>query len=237
MSASTSPQPPQIRALQNFSACDISDALLKLKVPNCGFLPDLKLHTPTPGIINPNAANRIIIAPASTVQFIPRDATDLSAYPKGNVPNGKHWVDLIVPDTFVVISQPKGQICAVIGGIMALRMKVIGAQGVIAYGRIRDLDELRATELPIWAMATSITGTGAEAKPHALQKPLDLDGTIVNPGDLVFSDPVNGIVIIPKDKVDDVLDMLPRMIEADDCVKEDVLNGMSVNDAFKKWRG
>jgi len=139
----------QLQALQKYTACDISDALLKLKVPNCGFLPDLKLYTPTPDIINPNAANRIIIAPASTVQFVPRSATDLAGYSDGNIPSGKLWVDLTEPDTIVIISQPKGQICAVLGGIMALRMKVIGAKGVVVHGRVRDLDELRETELPV----------------------------------------------------------------------------------------
>lgn len=89
----------------------------------------------------------------------------------------------------------------------------------------------------IWAKATSITGTGAEAKPHALQVPLDLDGTIVKPGDLVFSDPTNGVIVIPQEKVADVLELLPQLIEADDRVKEDVLKGMSVHEAFKKHRG
>ena len=149
MSAATSPKTLQIEALQKYTACDISDALNKLKVPNCGFLPDLRLFTPTPDIINPNAANRVTILPASTVQFVPRDATDLSSYPEPNIPNGQHWVDLTKPDTIVVISQPKGQKCAVLGGIMALRIKVIGAKGVVAYGRVRDLDELRETGLPV----------------------------------------------------------------------------------------
>jgi hypothetical protein len=89
----------------------------------------------------------------------------------------------------------------------------------------------------IWAKATSITGTGAEAKPHAIQIPLNLDGTIVNPGDLVFSDAVNGVVIIPQEKVLEVIDMLPKLMEADDKVKEDVAKGMTVKEAFKLHRG
>ncbi|KAH8599622.1 ribonuclease E inhibitor RraA/Dimethylmenaquinone methyltransferase [Bisporella sp. PMI_857] len=235
---SSLPTPAQLQALHNFTACDISDALLKLKVPNCGFLPDLKHYSPTPTPAEEQVSRgRITIAPVSTVQFISRNTTDLSDYGEGNIPNGKHWVDLTQSGTFVVISQPKGQICACLGGIMALRMKVVGAKGIVAYGRVRDLDELRETKLPIWAKATSITGTGAEAKPHAVQVPLNLDGTIVEPGDLVFSDPSNGVIIIPQDKVAEVVEMLPRLVEADDRVKEDVLKGITVQEAFKKHRG
>jgi regulator of RNase E activity RraA len=80
-------------------------------------------------------------------------------------------------------------------------------------------------------------GTGAEAKPHAVQVPLDIDGTVVKPGDLVFSDAKNGVVIIPQDKVGEVVAMLPKLVEADDRVKEDVENGITVQEAFKKHRG
>lgn len=88
----------------------------------------------------------------------------------------------------------------------------------------------------IWAQSTSIIGSGFEAKPQAIQVSLDLDGTIVNPGDLIFSDPTNGVIVIPQDRVADVVDLLPQLVEADDRVKEDVLKGMTVTDAFKKHR-
>lgn len=59
----------------------------------------------------------------------------------------------------------------------------------------------------------------------------------MNPGDLVFSDAVNGVVVIPQDKVDNVISMLPALIEADDRVKDDVKKGLTVQEAFKKHRG
>lgn len=79
-------------------------------------------------------------------------------------------------------------------------------------------------------------GTGLEAKAHAVQVPLDLGGTIVSPGDLVFSDPTNGVVIIPQDKVAEVVDLIPALISADDRVKEDVASGVSVKEAFARHR-
>jgi regulator of RNase E activity RraA len=66
---------------------------------------------------------------------------------------------------------------------------------------------------------------------------LDIDGTIVNPGDLVFSDPTNGVVVIPEDQVAEVIALLPGLVEADDRVKEDVAKGVTVQEAFKTHRG
>jgi regulator of RNase E activity RraA len=67
--------------------------------------------------------------------------------------------------------------------------------------------------------------------------PLNLDGTIVNPGDLVFSDAINGVVVIPQDKVSDLISLLPGLVEADNRVKAEVSKGMTVQEAFKKYRG
>ena len=89
----------------------------------------------------------------------------------------------------------------------------------------------------IWAKATSIVGAGAESKPHAIQVPINMNGTSVDPGDVVFSDVKNGVVIIPRAQLSEVISLLPRLVEADDRVKEDVSRGISVQEAFKTHRG
>ncbi len=135
-----------LTALQKYTACDIADALLKLKVPNAGFLPDLELFaSPMTG---PN--HDLVIAPASTVVMAAKsDGKTVGYQGESNIPEGRHWVDLTEPESIVVISQPEGQKCAVLGGIMALRMKVLNARGVVVSGRVRDVEELSATGLPV----------------------------------------------------------------------------------------
>jgi regulator of RNase E activity RraA len=135
----------QLQALQNYTACDIADALLKLQVPNAGFLPDLKLFAPHPSSIK----TEITIASASTVIFASKTGANVSDLPEANIPAGKHWVDLTQPETIVVMKQAEGQKCAILGGIMTLRMKVLNAKGVVVNGRVRDIAELRETELPV----------------------------------------------------------------------------------------
>ncbi|TVY23329.1 4-hydroxy-4-methyl-2-oxoglutarate aldolase [Lachnellula hyalina] len=223
----------QISTLKQYTACDIADALLKLSIPNAGYLPDLTLRTSVT-----STTNTPLIAPASTVLFASKSKPEANAnFPESNIPKGQHYVDLTEKGTIVITQQPEGQQCAVLGGIMALRMRMRGAVGVVVLGRVRDLVELESTGLPIWSRGTSIVGTGAEAKPHAIQVPLNIDGTVIKPGDLVFSDATNGVVIIPQEKVEEVVALLPKLVEADERVKEDVEKGMSVQEAFKKHRG
>lgn len=52
----------------------------------------------------------------------------------------------------------------------------------------------------------------------------------------MFCDPAEGVVAIPQDLLDAVFELLPRLVEADDRVKEDVKNGVSVQEAFAKHR-
>ncbi|OAQ73967.1 menaquinone methyltransferase related to dlpA protein [Pochonia chlamydosporia 170] len=217
--------------LEQYTACDISDALLKLKVPGAGFIADLNSYSGKPG----NDAGTLTIAPVSTVLFAAKGET--LAEPTPNVPKDTHWTDVTEPGTFVVMKQPPGQTNAICGGIMALRMKIREAKGILVAGRVRDVEELRSTNLPILAHGLSTVGSGGGSVPWALQVPLEINGVTVSPGDIAFQDPVNGVVIIPKDKVDQVLEILPKLIAADDKVKEDVLKGMSVYDAFKLHRG
>jgi regulator of RNase E activity RraA len=147
MSSSPQLSPQALSILCRYGACDISDALLKLKVPGAGFLPDLIPYcgqgSQETGHLQPS-----LVAPASTVLFIPKN-DDGSAYPPSNIPAGEHWVDLTQSGTVAVLSQPEGQKNAVLGGIMALRMKKLNAAGVVVHGRIRDIEELKGTGLTV----------------------------------------------------------------------------------------
>jgi len=88
------------------------------------------------------------------VLFVSKDAPETASGEDqsavaSTIPPGSHYVDLTQPDTVVVLSQPPEHRCAVLGGIMALRMKVRGAKGVVVGGRLRDLTELRGLGLPV----------------------------------------------------------------------------------------
>lgn len=96
-----------------------------------------------------------IIGPAVTVCFeskiaASRDTTSSVPEQRDTVKQ-PHWVESTRPDTVVVIEQPEDQRCAVLGGIMAARMKFLGAKAVVVggSGRVRDITELKRLGLPV----------------------------------------------------------------------------------------
>lgn len=80
-------------------------------------------------------------------------------------------------------------------------------------------------------------GSGGSSTPWAREVPLTINGVLVQPGDLAVHDPINGVVVIPQDKVGQVLELLPKLTSADDKAKADVALGVSVQEAFKRHRG
>lgn len=182
-------------------------------------------------------ASTFLMAPKATPSF-PNPMTISRDFPRSNVSTPGPYADLTQAGTVVIISQPPGQACAVMGGIMAERMKVLGAQGVVVDGRVRDLVALAETGLSIWSKGTSIIGSGAETKLHACEVPVRVGETVIEPGDIVMIDPLeNGVVAVPQSKVDEVLQLLPKLVGADDKVIRDVKNSRRVDEAFKEHRG
>lgn len=124
-----------------------------------------------------------------------------------------------MPGSIVVISQPHGQSCAVVGGIMAVRMKTKGVKGVVVSGRVRDLGTIAEVVrgepapnasaeaqvwgnepeqllsgrsnpgMPIWCKGTSTIGAGGETKPWAINAPIRVGPVEVYPGDIIMMDP------------------------------------------------
>ncbi|KZM23741.1 uncharacterized protein EKO05_0005675 [Ascochyta rabiei] len=233
---------PRWKELYKYAACDLADGLLKLDVPGAGFLANIQPMPHTANVSKPELkkvlapASTFLMAPKATKSF-PSTATLPTNAPASNLPDSRPYADYAEVGTIVVISQPPGQSCAVVGGIMAARMKHLGAHGIVVDGRVRDLVALNETQLPIWSNGTSIIGAGAETKFHAHNVPVHIGQTTVEAGDIVMIDPFeNGVVAVPQGKVDELLELLPKLVGADDKVIADVEAGVSVQEAFNRHR-
>jgi regulator of RNase E activity RraA len=157
--------------------------------------------------------------------------------PESNAQDLGPYADHTTPETIVLISQPPNQSCAVVGGIMAARMKHLGARAIVVDGRVRDLVALADTGMPVWSRGTSVIGAGAETKFYAKEVALKIGDTVVQPGDIVMIDELErGVVVVPRGVLEEVLRMLPEMVGADEKVLEEVVGGGSVKEAFKRHR-
>lgn len=158
---------------------------------------------------------------------------------ESNLPKDKHFSDAAAPGTVVIMQQPSDQIAALLGDIVATRYKVRGVQGVIVDGRSRDVvgcgELCKDGKFQAWTKTLTSAGTSTEGKPWAVDVPLQIGKMTVKPGDILCADEGEMVVnVIPKEKLDDVLKLLPIQKEADDGLLKDVQNGMSFKEAIAR---
>ncbi|EIW83061.1 RraA-like protein [Coniophora puteana RWD-64-598 SS2] len=223
-------------SLSVFSACEVSDALIKLGVPNGGLIPDIHILSPS------TSSNLRLCAPAYTVQMVL--ASNKSA-PKLS----QHFVDTATEGSVIVVSAPPQAKNAVWGGLMTAGAQARGAVGVIISGRCRDLAEHRDAGFPVFARGHSTVGQSPFVRPAAINVPLhiptqgvDADGpdtfppATVEPGDWIVADE-DGVVCVPKSKVDEVVRIAQQGKEVDAKCMEDIKAGKGVQASFKLHRG
>ncbi|KAF8973062.1 ribonuclease E inhibitor RraA/Dimethylmenaquinone methyltransferase [Flammula alnicola] len=194
--------------LKAFSTCEISDALIKLKVPHGGHIPDIHIVSPATS----NSEIRIC-SPAYTVKMVL--ASDVTA-PKLS----SHFVDTAPAGSVVVVDAPSEAKSAVWGGLMTAGAQARGATGVIISGRCRDLSEHRALGFPVFSRGHSTLGQSPFTRPSAVNVPL----TIFPQG--------SGADTFPA-----VIELATKGREIDAQCMEDIKAGKGIQNSFKLHRG
>lgn len=92
----SNPSARLIEQLSDFSACEISDALIKLGSPNGGHIPDIHL-------VSPIGFSQRICGPAYTVQMV---FTSDAGAPKLS----SHFIDAALAGAVVVIDAPPSSV-------------------------------------------------------------------------------------------------------------------------------
>jgi 4-hydroxy-4-methyl-2-oxoglutarate aldolase len=107
------------------------------------------------------------------------------------------------PGEVLVVTMPEPTPVALIGDLLATQAMDQGVAAMLVDGAVRDLDELRALGLPIWARYVRAHGA---TKEHVgeLDTPVVVGGAQIDPGDVVVLD-ADGGVVVRADRVDDVV--------------------------------
>lgn len=83
--------------------------------------------------------------------------------------------------------------CALLGDMLAAKAADNGWSGIIIYGCIRDVDEIRNTDLGVQALRTIPIKSNRQGRGD-LNIPITFGGVTFNPGEYVYADN-NGIIV------------------------------------------
>ncbi|CAI4060117.1 hypothetical protein SKDZ_05G0800 [Saccharomyces kudriavzevii ZP591] len=221
--------------LRKFSTCDISDGLLNVyDISTGGYFPNLTAISLPPSSSLVGTAYTVLFAPMND----PRPAVN--------------YIDSVPPNSVLLLSlEPHLQsqfhpfikiTQAMYGGLMSTRAQFLKSNGTVVFGRIRDVDEHRALNHPVFAYGVGSCAPKAVVKAVAINvqlKILTSDGVtqVIYPGDYVVGDN-NGIVSIPVQVIDiqKLITYIEKSIEVDLLVTEDIKNGIPAKQAQKNRR-
>jgi 4-hydroxy-4-methyl-2-oxoglutarate aldolase len=120
-------------------------------------------------------------------------------------------------DVLVLTSTEPGPI-ALVGELLATQAQRQGVAGILVDGAVRDLDELAAIGLPIWARFVRAQGA-TKGTVGKLDVPVTIGGTEISPGDLVVMD-CDGALALPSVQVDGVLPLAVERAERERLMRE-----------------
>jgi 4-hydroxy-4-methyl-2-oxoglutarate aldolase len=112
-------------------------------------------------------------------------------------------MDRLQPGEVLVLTMPEPAPVALIGDLLAAQARQRGAAAVLVDAAVRDVEELRAMGLPIWARW--VRARGAEKKVvGSLDVAVEVGGANIRPGDVVVLD-ADGAAVVEQERVDEVV--------------------------------
>jgi regulator of RNase E activity RraA len=120
----------------------------------------------------------------------------------------------------IVVVEATGIDVGNIGSENAFRWLLDGANGVVTNGGVRDTDEMIKQDIPTYYKTISKPIIPGRDEFDAAQVPVNLDGTKVEPGDIVVADG-DGVVVVPLEVADDVAEAANRIQSEDQETREE----------------
>ena len=163
-----------------------------------------------------------LVARARTLRFIPTRPDIASERPRT-----EHSPEFVAMGSCgpgdVLVAGALGIVDAAIGGDMILlHLKMVGAEGVVTDGGIRDIDVVRGYGYKVFAGGA----TPASRAPYFVGYDENVDvpcgGITVRPGDLIVADD-NGIVCVPQQHAEEVIDWAEEHEGLEEEIKEMIL--------------
>jgi 4-hydroxy-4-methyl-2-oxoglutarate aldolase len=114
---------------------------------------------------------------------------------------------------------------ALVGDLVCGMMKNKGVAALITDGMIRDQVGIEPWKLPVFHQGIT-PNSPAKTGPGTVGLPITIGGVTVETGDMIVCDR-DGVVVVPFDRIDDVVAQLPKLVAAEAEVEAKVKAGMS----------
>jgi 4-hydroxy-4-methyl-2-oxoglutarate aldolase len=144
-------------------------------------------------------------------------------------------IELALPGDILVVAMVSPCTDGAFGDLLGVACQARGIRGLVTDAGVRDIDALRDMNFPVWSRTVSAQGTVKET-PGAVNVPISIGNTIINPGDIITADS-DGVVCVPRNNAEAVLQASKERDAKEDGIRRALQNGESSMDLFDLRRG
>jgi len=104
-------------------------------------------------------------------------------------------IDILRPGDVLVVNGHGVRDRALVGELIAERLRARGCVGLVIDGAVRDVDDLEELGFPVFARAVTPAGPYRNG-PFRVGVPVAIGGVVVHPGDVIVADG-DGVAVVP----------------------------------------
>ena len=118
------------------------------------------------------------------------------------------------PGDIIVVDSKGDTYRAIAGDFVVGMMQTMEIGGLVVDGVIRDLEAIKELNFPVFSKGATVASSG-KAGVGETNVPISCGGVTVYPGDIIIGD-IDGVVVVPKDKGEEILVKAKDKIMKDD---------------------
>ena len=203
-----------VKRLQRLDVCAVSDAMDKLGLP------------PSVSGLTQQSTQQRIAGKVVTYKLVP--AAQVPAHTGAPRHLGTTAIEAAQPGDVIVIEQRTGLDAGSWGGILSLAAKLREVAGVVVDGPVRDIDEARAYDFPVYARGLTARTARSRVAEAFTNQPVRIGEVTVCPGDYVIAD-ASGVVFIAAADIDRVLQAAEMIVGREAAMAQALRAGQPVS--------
>lgn len=193
-----------------------------------------------------NKMKKRMVGQAFTLRYIParEDRNPISIFKNANHPQ-RVAVETCPEGHILVMDSRKDARAASAGSILVTRLMKRGAAGIVTDGGFRDSEEISNLDFPAYHQTASAPTNLTLHEAMDINIPIACGDVAIFPGDILIGDE-DGVMVIPQEIKDAVLEECLQMTQFENFVLEKVNEGRSIKglypptdpktmEEFEKW--
>lgn len=221
-----------LKLYDGLRVADVSDGMDMVGLPNTGLV-NQEIH---PDWVDTQNMSHIIRGIAVTARYVPtqrpdrpESSEDFGAW-EGNFYNqysSELFTQVIQPGSVVVLDDVEDRDIGSIGSNNILYWVSLGAVGLVTDASSRDTDEIALQKVPLYLRKKGRGIRPGRNELESVNRPVDIGGVLVCPGDVVVADG-DGVVVVPRKVAREVAQHAHNILKKDKAARKNLYEKLGI---------